>query len=86
MTINIKKAVVVYGSSGSGKTKRGKRLLKFYGKKTLIEEWKGEAKLKPSDLALTSLPPHLISNDYHKVDINKAKADLDLSKTRGKSS
>lgn len=52
-----KKPVVVYGPQASGKTRNAAALLRRFGKRLLVDDWDGCARLPGAALALTNTEP-----------------------------
>ncbi|MDH5612237.1 MAG: hypothetical protein OEY66_07265 [Gammaproteobacteria bacterium] len=54
--------VIIYGKQASGKTADAKQLQKFYGCKSVVDEWDGSSFIPDEGLAITScMPPFNIN-------------------------
>lgn len=52
--------IVIYGPTGSGKTRNGEYLRNFFGAKRVVDEWDGKTELQDGDLALTNTVPPFV--------------------------
>lgn len=67
---------IVFGESGTGKTKHSKELASILRVKNIHDEWNGKSELKDNTLVLTNVkPPYNLGNniEYRTYNIGQFK-------------
>jgi serine kinase of HPr protein (carbohydrate metabolism regulator) len=65
--------VIIHGPQGCGKTRYATELLKHYGCKRLVDDWRPNQRLRDGDMALTCEPPPFMGMGIRIVAADVAK-------------